>query len=362
MAIAGKVAITLKGDWNNTTTYEKLDAVTYNNGLYIAKETSTGVTPVNGDTWMLSVQSVDAIEFEKIIDGTTVVGKATNANTADTLNVGTADLENIKTTFTETTTRENINSKETLGTLFGKIKKWFADLKTVAFSGSYNDLSDKPTIPSVGNGTITITQAGETKGSFTTNQTGNTTIALTDDNTTYSTATQSANGLMSASDKSKLDGIATGANAYTLPSATSSTLGGVKTTDSSAVTDSTGLALAATEKNASISGTLANQISTLNNNLTPIKNALSSDAMKLNENSDLNDIRGFNIFWWDTSTPKNAPKTDLRYCVGISFGDYFTAQIVFVFTGTMYSRICEAGGNPSQTSWEIINKTAINEI
>ena len=103
-------------------------------------------------------------------------------------------------------------------------------------------------------------------------------------------------------------------------------------------------------------------IVTINNNLTPIKNALSSDAMKLNENSDLNDIRGFNIFWWDTSTPKNAPKTDLKYCVGISFGDYFTAQIVFVFTGTMYSRICEAGGNPSQTSWEIINKTAINEI
>ena len=107
MAIAGKVAITLKGDWNNTTTYEKLDAVTYNNGLYIAKKASTGVTPVNGDTWMLSVQSVDAIEFEKIIDGTTVVGKATNADTADTLNAETADLENIKTTFTEATTRTN---------------------------------------------------------------------------------------------------------------------------------------------------------------------------------------------------------------------------------------------------------------
>lgn len=46
--------------------------------------------------------------------------------------------------------------------------------------------------------------------------------------TTYSAATTSTAGLMSASDKSKLDGIATGANAYTLPNATSSTLGGVK--------------------------------------------------------------------------------------------------------------------------------------
>ena len=38
-----------------------------------------------------------------------------------------------------------------------------------------------------------------------------------DTNTTYSAATQSANGLMSAADKTKLDGIATGANKYTHP-------------------------------------------------------------------------------------------------------------------------------------------------
>ena len=46
--------------------------------------------------------------------------------------------------------------------------------------------------------------------------------------TTYSAATQSTNGLMSAADKEKLDGIATGANNYSLPTATSSVLGGVK--------------------------------------------------------------------------------------------------------------------------------------
>lgn len=38
-----------------------------------------------------------------------------------------------------------------------------------------------------------------------------------DNNTTYSPATQSTNGLMSAADKKKLDGITTGANAYTHP-------------------------------------------------------------------------------------------------------------------------------------------------
>lgn len=50
--------------------------------------------------------------------------------------------------------------------------------------------------------------------------------------------------------------------------ASTSATGHVKLSDSSAVTDSTGLALPATEKNASISGTMANQISELNTNLS----------------------------------------------------------------------------------------------
>ena len=50
-------------------------------------------------------------------------------------------------------------------------------------SNSYNDLTNKPTIPSVGNGTVTIKQAGTSKGSFTLNQSGNATIELTDNNT-----------------------------------------------------------------------------------------------------------------------------------------------------------------------------------
>lgn len=88
-------------------------------------------------------------------------------------------------TFNTASARENLKSGESHATLFGKIVKWFSDLKTVAFSGSYNDLSNKPTIPSVGNGTVTITQNGVNKGSFTMNQSGNLTIALTDNNTTY---------------------------------------------------------------------------------------------------------------------------------------------------------------------------------
>ena len=53
-----------------------------------------------------------------------------------------------------------------------------SDLATVATTGSYNNLTDKPTIPTVYNSTITITQGGVTKGSFTLNQSSGDTIAL----------------------------------------------------------------------------------------------------------------------------------------------------------------------------------------
>lgn len=77
---------------------------------------------------------------------------------------------------TTTTSYHRRPVKALLEYIIGKLAK-------VATSGSYNDLSNKPTIPSVGNGTITIKQAGAVKGSFTTNQSGATTIELTDNNT-----------------------------------------------------------------------------------------------------------------------------------------------------------------------------------
>lgn len=69
--------------------------------------------------------------------------------------------------------------------LISLIKAKFDSLAKVATSGSYNDLSDKPTIPSVGNGGITIKQGGTAKGTFTVNQSGATTIELDDNDTHY---------------------------------------------------------------------------------------------------------------------------------------------------------------------------------
>lgn len=54
------------------------------------------------------------------------------------------------------------------------------------------------------------------------------TISSTDTNTTYSNATTSVAGLMSTTDKSKLDGIAASANNYSLPAGSSTTRGGFK--------------------------------------------------------------------------------------------------------------------------------------
>jgi len=49
----------------------------------------------------------------------------------------------VEVNFTEAQSRQSLESGESVKTLFGKVKKWLTDLKPVAFSGSYNDLTDK---------------------------------------------------------------------------------------------------------------------------------------------------------------------------------------------------------------------------
>lgn len=72
----------------------------------------------------------------------------------------------INVEFEESASRQQLNSGENISTLFGKIKKIFSDLKSVCFSGSYNDLNDTP-----------------------------------------STATTNTDGLMSAEDKAKINNV-----------------------------------------------------------------------------------------------------------------------------------------------------------
>lgn len=58
------------------------------------------------------------------------------------------DGSNLTNTFSAATSRVNLTTGEKISASLGKIAKWFSDLKNVAFSGSYNDLSNKPSIPS----------------------------------------------------------------------------------------------------------------------------------------------------------------------------------------------------------------------
>lgn len=60
----------------------------------------------------------------------------------------TGDASNAVAKFSQAGSRTNLTSGEKLSLSLGKVMKWFADLKTVAFSGSYSDLSGKPSIPS----------------------------------------------------------------------------------------------------------------------------------------------------------------------------------------------------------------------
>lgn len=109
----------------------------------------------------------------------------TNPHGTTKSDVGLGKVPNVATndqtpTFSQASTRANIASGEKLSVILGKLMKWFADLKAVAFSGSYNDLSNKPTIP--------------TKTSQLTNDSG----FKTTDNNTWKANTSSSEGYVAS--------------------------------------------------------------------------------------------------------------------------------------------------------------------
>ena len=59
----------------------------------------------------------------------------------------TGNASDMVTTFSQAASRANLTPGEKISVSFGKIMKFFADLKAVAFTGSYADLSNKPSIP-----------------------------------------------------------------------------------------------------------------------------------------------------------------------------------------------------------------------
>ena len=121
---------------------------------------------------------------------------------------------------------------------------------TVATSGSYNDLNNKPTIPTSLPTPNSLTFTGATTGTW------NGSAAKTVNIPTYSNASTSSAGLMSASDKSKLNGIAGGAevnqNAFSNVVVGSTTIAADSKTDTLTLTAGSNITLTPNATNDSI--------------------------------------------------------------------------------------------------------------
>ena len=190
MANAGRVAIVPKGDWSAAVEYKRLDAVAFNNTLYIAKKAvPAGTLPTDTEYWMKCV-----------VGGAGSIATTEDAGTVkagDDIGVDSTGEMILKTDFTEQSDLTELTGTEDRQTFFGKIAKAVSTLISHISLG-----------------------------------------------------------------------------------ATADKAGHVKLSNSSAVTDSTGLALPATEKNAALDGTLANKIDALSK-------SLDVESIKVSCNTDV---------------------------------------------------------------------------
>ena len=172
----------------------------------------------------------DVVTYELFDDNNQAIKTVTDglSGRIDSLITSKADKSDV---YTKTQTDSLLNNKSNVG-----------------HTHNYNEITNKPDI---GNGTITITQGGVVKGSFTTNQLGNQTITLESGGGGGGTTYTAGNGIDISSDtiSVKVDGSTVGfdssgnltAATYTLPTATTSTLGGVKIDGTSITIDNDGI-------------------------------------------------------------------------------------------------------------------------
>lgn len=151
--------------FSESSTYAVDDIVLYNTGLY--KCHTAVVTPgswTGSTNWQvyklsegggggLTLGETSSTAYRGDRGKTAYDHSQTTGNPHGTTksDVGLGNVPNVSTndqtpTFTEASTRNNIASGEKLSVIFGKIQKFFNDLKTVAFSGSYTDLTNQPQI------------------------------------------------------------------------------------------------------------------------------------------------------------------------------------------------------------------------
>lgn len=115
--------------------------------------------------------------------------------------------------------------------------KW-ENISVTLFDGNYNSLTNKPTLFS--GSFVDLTSKPTTLSGYgITDATPSSHIGS--NGSSHAIATISVDGFMSSTDKTKLDGIASSANNYSLPIATASVLGGVKTGTGVSINATTGV-------------------------------------------------------------------------------------------------------------------------
>ena len=132
------------GDVQRLSTYEEIvreinDAMADAPGMAEMVTNAVNAALIAHPEWTTTVQD-GAISTAKLANGAATAAKiGSDAVTEE-------KLADDVTTFTQASSRSNLTSGESIKTIWGKISKWFADLKAVAFSGSYSDLSNRPTL------------------------------------------------------------------------------------------------------------------------------------------------------------------------------------------------------------------------
>lgn len=158
--------LTFKGSDGSTTTVTIPDNDHNDNTTYSLKKTGSKIQLIGSDG-----------STTEVTDDNTTYDLDAMINA---LPVGTddpVDNDYYVSQYTDGGTSNTRYYRRPVSKLWNYIK---TKLATVATSGSYTDLSNKPTI---GNGKVTVNQNGTTKGTFTMNQTGDTIINLTDSDT-----------------------------------------------------------------------------------------------------------------------------------------------------------------------------------
>lgn len=115
------VSMRMAGAWTAGTEYVNntsyIDLVTYNGSTYGCKQTHTAseaALPTNEEYWQIIAKKGDTGSVENV--------------------------DSVPITFEEAEERENVETGDTITTVFGKVKKWFSSLKQAAFYDVVNNV------------------------------------------------------------------------------------------------------------------------------------------------------------------------------------------------------------------------------